>query len=501
MIDRIKGYFEFEKHGADLRTEVMGGVTTFMTMAYIIFVNPIILSNHEIGAGMDFNGVMMATCLGSAVATLVMALVARYPIALAPGMGLNAFFSFEIVKGFGVPWQTALGMVFVAGVIFLLLTFFRIREMLINAVPDTLKHSIAAGIGLFIAFIGLQHAGLVRGSPATLVELGDLSSPAVLISLASIAATAVMLVAGVRGAILWGILAAGALGLLFGEIRPADNMALPTLRPFQWQALVLVLIFFGTGLGLHWKKIWGAFGMGAVAAITAGLIAGWIKLGAGSIVARPPSMAAVAFKLDVVGAFSHWQWFFLALALLFFALFDTVGTLIGVSEQAGFIKDGKLPRATQALAADACGTIAGSLFGTSTVTCYIESAAGVAAGARTGLASVVTALLFLAAMFFAPLANILSVGMVTAPALIIVGCMMMAGIAKIPWRDYAEAVPAFLTMMLMPLTFSISRGLVAGFISWPLLMAASGRARQVHAFMYVLAAVLAVAVALSYVIL
>jgi AGZA family xanthine/uracil permease-like MFS transporter len=500
MLAKVRAYFNFEVSGTDFRTEVMGGVTTFMTMAYIIFVNPIILSDPEIGAGMDFNSVMVATCLASALATLVMALAARYPIALAPGMGLNAFFSFEIVRGFGVPWPTALGMVFVAGLIFLALTFLKVREMLINAIPESLKQAIAAGIGLFIAFIGLQHAGLVQPHPNTIVQLGNLSSSTALISIVGVAATSFMLVARVRGAILWGILISGILGLLFGVIEPTENMVIPTLRPFTWQALALILLVAVIAVPLRLKKIWGAVGIAVVLAVVVGLLAGWIKSGPGSLVSYPPPISPTAFKLDILNVFSHWEWIFLMLALLFFDLFDTVGTLIGVSEQAGFMKDGKLPRATQALSADAIGTVGGALLGTSTTTSYIESAAGVAAGARTGFASVVTALLFLVAIFFSPLANLLSVGMVTAPALIVVGCMMMSGIARIPWRDYSEAVPAFLTMVLMPLSFSISRGLVAGFITWPLLQMAKGRAREVHPFVYVLAAALLAAVVISYVV-
>lgn len=438
MVEKIKIYFDFKAEGTNFSIETVGGVTTFMTMAYIIFVNPSILS----AAGMDFDSVMTATCLASALATVIMALWARYPIALAPGMGLNAFFAFEIVKGYGVPWQTALGMVFIAGCLFLLLTALKFRQMLINAVPDTLKFSIAAGIGLFIAFIGLQHAGLVITDPATLVRMGDLSSPTVMISMAGLAATALMFAARIRGAVLWGIFVAGGLGIVFGEIRPEG---------FGWD----------------------------------------------SFISLTPTLSLTAFKLDVGSVFSHWKWIALTLALLFFDLFDTVGTLIGVSGQAGFLKDGKLPRATRALSADAVGTVAGSLLGTSTVTSYIESATGVAAGARTGFASLVTASLFLVAIFFSPLVSLFAKDFVTAPALIAVGALMMAGVAKVKWDDYAEAIPAFLTMILMPLTFSVSKGLVAGLISWPLLQIAAGRGRDVHPFAYGLAAALLIAVVVS----
>ncbi len=441
MIEKIKRFYRFEELGTGFRIEAMGGVTTFMTMAYIIFVNPGILK----AAGMDFEAVMAATCLASALATAVMALAARYPIALAPGMGLNAFFAFEIVAGHGVPWQTALGMVFVSGVIFLALSFLRVREMLVSIVPDALKMSISAGIGLFIAFIGLQHAGLVVDDPATLVALGDLRAPRAVIALVALAATVAMMAAGVKGAILHGIVVAGGLGVILGELE-----------------------FQGEGLG--------------------------------AVVSLTPDISATAFKLDVMGIFKSWEWIALTLALLFFDMFDTVGTLIGVSEQAGLMEDGKLPRANRAFMADAAGTVAGSFLGTSTVTSYIESAAGVAAGARTGFASLVTAALFLAAIFFSPLVSLLSEEFVTASALIVVGCFMMSSVRGIAWSDLSEALPAFLTMALMPLTFSISRGLAAGFIAWPLAQAASGKAKDVHPLLYLLAAVLLTAVVLSYIV-
>jgi len=440
MLDKVSSYFRLEQNNTDLRTEVIGGLTTFMTMAYIIFVNPKILAD----AGMDFGSVMVATCLAAGLGTAVMALLARYPIALAPGMGLNAFFAYEIVTGSGVKWETALGMVFISGVLFLALTFLKVREMLINAVPDSLKHAISAGIGLFIAFIGLQHAGMVADDPATLVKMGDLTAAPTLIALLGLAATLAMMVAGVKGAILWGIVISGVLGLLTGRIAPQ-----------------------GEGLA--------------------------------AVISLKPSLEATAFKLDILGVFKSWKLVALCLAFLFFDLFDTIGTLIGVSARAGFLKDGKLPRATQALTADALGTISGSLMGTSTTTSYIESATGIAAGARTGLASLVTAALFLVAILFSPLVSMFAQEFVTAPALIVVGFLMMGSVARISWKDTAEALPAFLTITLMPLTFSISRGLVAGFISWPLMQLAAGRGRQVHAFMWVLAGLLLAAVVMSYI--
>jgi len=305
MLDKVREFFGFEENKTTFRSEVAGGVTTFMTMAYIIFVNPDILSK----AGMDFNSVMVATCLAAALATAIMALTARYPIALAPGMGLNAFFAFEICLAYGAPWQTALGMVFVSGVIFVILTFLHVREALINAIPSSLKHSIAAGIGLFIAFIGLQHAGLVAADKFTLVTMGDLTSKTTLISMAALLATVIMLAAGVRGAILWGIFIAGGLGLVFGAISIPQEVAQAGAEAA--------------------KKSW-------------------------SPVAFPPSIAPTFFQLDVLSVFTSWKLIALCLALLFFDLFDTLGTLIGVSEQAGFLdEDGKLPRVNRALFADA----------------------------------------------------------------------------------------------------------------------------------------------------
>jgi AGZA family xanthine/uracil permease-like MFS transporter len=472
----------------------MGGITTFMTMAYIVIVNPGILA----AAGMDKDAVMMATCLATALTTIVMGLFARYPIALAPGMGLNAFFAFEICGAYKVPWPVALGMVFLSGFLFLSLGFFRVRTMLIGVIPDSLKHAIAAGIGLFIAFIGLQHAGLVVKDEVTLVRIGDLSSVPVLISIASLAAVTAMLAAGVRGAVLHGIFIAGGLGLLFGEIKP-ENMTVPTLLPFQWGAVVLLAVLALSWVGFRLLKRKSPLVLAALVTIVAGIVAGWIRFRPGAVISWPPSMAPTAFKLDIVGVFAHWEWVALCFVFLFFDLFDTVGTLVGVSEQAGFMKDGQLARAPQAFASDAIGTVIGSLAGTSTVTSYIESAAGVAAGARTGFANLITAALFLLAMFFSPLVGMLAVGMVTAPALIVVGGMMMASVAKVPWRDPAEAAPAFLTMILMPLTFSISRGLTAGFILYPLTQLAAGRGRQVHPFLYVLGGLLLVGVALSFI--
>jgi len=430
MFERV---FRLREHNTTPRIELVAGATTFMTMAYIMFVNPAILSDPR-GAGMDFGAVMAATCVSSAVATLLMGFLANYPIALAPGMGLNAFFSFVICGQMGVPWQVALGMVFIEGIIFTALSLLKIREEIVNAVPASLKLAAAGGIGLFIAFIGLKDGGIVKADPATLVGLGDLHSPPTLLALFGLAVTAVLVAAKVRGALFWGILVTGVAGLLTGLVRFSGVAAVPAMGPT------------------------------------------FLKM-------RPLEALRVEYLTPIF-------------VLLFFDLFDTVGTLVGIGTQGGFMKDGKLPRAGQALLSDAIGTVAGAVCGTSTVTSYIESAAGVGVGGRTGLANVFTAGLFLVALFFAPLAQMFGGGCaapgglllhpVTAPALVIVGCLMMQCVAQIRWSDYSEAIPAFLTMIVMPLT-NISHGLAIGFVSYAAVKALSGRWKDVHWLVYCLA--------------
>ncbi len=418
----LERWFKLAELGTDVRTEVLAGVTTFMTMAYIIVVQPTVLQ----AAGMDFGAVLVATCLSSALATVLMAFLANYPIALAPAMGHNFFFTYTVVVGMQVPWQVALGAVFISGSLFILLSFFGLREAIIHAVPESLKQAIAVGIGLLIALVGLEWAGLVVDAPGTLVGLGDLTNPPTLVALFGLCTMSLLLVLGVKGAILWGIGASTVVGLFAGLVR--------------YQGLVSL----------------------------------------------PPSLAPTFAQLEIAGAFD------LGLVTVIFVfflldLFDTVGTLIGVSQQAGFLKDGTLPRARGALLADAFGTVGGSLFGTSTVTSYIESAAGVSAGARSGLANLVTAALFLASLFFFPLVRMIGGGYqapgggvlypIAAPALIIVGSLMVSNVKHIPWGDYSEAIPAFLTMIMMPLAFSITEGIAFGFISFVFLKAV---ARQWH---------------------
>lgn len=440
--DMLEKLFKLKEHGTTVKTEVMAGVTTFMTMAYIIFVQPAILSQ----CGMDFNAVMVATCLASALACFVMALLANYPIALAPAMGHNVYFAFVacplIASLLGdtaavKPWQVALGAVFISGAVFIGFSFLGIREKIIKAVPPSLRHAIAVGIGLMIALVGFEWSGITTANPSIYISMGKLNSPPVLLSLFGLAVISVLLVLRVRGAILFGIAAGTAAGWLFGLVK-YQGIASPV-----------------------------------------------------------PSLAPTFFKLSFTGALSLG---FLELIFVFFFLdlFDTIGTLIGVGEKAGFIKDDHLPRAQQALLSDATATVAGAVLGTSTVTSYVESAAGVSQGGRTGLTSMVTGLLMLAALFFKPLVAMIGSGYqtaegvflypVVAPALIVVGCMMMSSVKKIPWDDYCEAIPAFLTIVVMPFCgFSITEGIAFGFISYALLKIVAGRGREVHPLLFLFA--------------
>jgi AGZA family xanthine/uracil permease-like MFS transporter len=431
-MSRLERRFALAAHGTTVRTEVAAGLTTFLTMAYIIFVQPAVLG----AAGMDFGAVLTATCLSAALATTLMALLANYPIAVAPAMGHNFFFVYSVVLAMHVPWQVALGAVAIAGTIFVLTAGVGLRERLITAIPASLKHAIAAGIGLLIAMIGLEWAGIVVAAPGTLVTLGSLHAAPTLVALGALALTAVLLARGVPGAFLWGILAATLAGAPLGLVR------------FQ------------------------------------------------GLAGPPPSLAPTLFHLDLAGALAPGM---LAVVLVFFllALFDSVGTLVAVGEQAGLMREGTLPRAREALLADAIGTVAGALLGTSTVTAFIESGAGVAAGGRTGLAALVTAGCFLLSLFFYPLVRAVGGGVVAggttlypviAAPLVLVGTMMIGGLRHVPWDDPTESIPAFLTMILMPLAASITEGVAFGLIAYALLKVATGRGRDVHALVYVFAA-------------
>ncbi len=423
--------FALAANGTTVRTEVLAGLTTFLTMAYIVFVQPAVLS----AAGMDFGAVLVATCLATAFATTLMALLANYPIAVAPAMGHNFFFAYSVVLAMKVPWQVALGAVAIAGTIFVLTAGIGLREHLILAIPESLKHAIGAGIGLLIATVGLQWAGLIVGAPGTLVTLGDLHSPVVLLALGSLGFTSILLARRVPGAFLWGILASALAGLPLGIV-----------------------------------KYQGVFG-------------------------APPSLRPTLLQLDIVGAFAP-AMFTVILVFFLLALFDSVGTLVGVGQQAGLMRGGTLPRARQALLADALGTVAGAALGTSTVTAYIESGAGVAAGGRTGLASLVTAALFLVSLFIYPLVRMVgggyAVGQTTfypliATPLILVGTLMLGGLRHVPWDDPTEAIPVFLTLIMMPLSVSITEGVAFGVIAYVVLKVATGRRAEVHGLLYVFA--------------
>jgi len=398
----------------------VGGVTTFMTMAYIVVINPQILAQ----AGMPADGVVFATCISAAVASLVMGLYANYPIAMAPGMSLNAYFTYSVCLGMGIPWRTALGVVFLSGVLFVLLTITRVREQIVNGIPNCLKHSTAAGIGMFIAFVGLRNAKLVVANPATFVGIGSLSLPEVQVACFGLVFTLVLMARKVNGAILIGI--AGT--MLFGILR---------------------------GL-THWPTAWLSM----------------------------PHPGGTFLQLDLRAAV-HLGLFEIVFAFLFVDLFDNVGTLVGVCEQGGFVKDGRIPRVGRALLADGVGTVFGALTGTSTVTSYIESASGVAAGARTGLSNVFVALLFLMAVFFSPIAGAIP-AFATAPALVLVGALMTQSISHVAWGDFTEAFPAFLTMLTMPLTFSIATGLSLGVIGYTVVKVGTGRYREVSIVLWIL---------------
>jgi adenine/guanine/hypoxanthine permease len=420
---RLESYFEFAPLGATWKTEIMAGFTTFMTMAYIVFVNPAIL--HE--TGMPLAAVTAATCLSAAVGSFLMGGFARYPIALAPGMGLNAYFTYTVVKGMGVAWPAALGAVFISGVAFLLLTLVGVRQLIISAIPTELYAAVAAGVGLFIALVGFRNSGIIVPNASTTVALGNLHDKSTALALVGLVLIASLLAWRVRAAMLIGILATTALGLLTGVAR--------------WTPQAY----------------------------------------------RLSDLSATAFKLDLA---STWRLGFLEIVFvfLFIDLFDNVGTLVAVGQKANlFDKAHRIPRVNRILLSDASATIVGSLSGTSTVVSYIESAAGVAAGGRTGVTAIVTGLLFVAALFMAPVVGAIPTA-ATAPALIVVGSLMISAVAEIEWADPEIALPAFLTITTIPLTFSIANGLAFGFTAFALLKIARGKFRQVSWFVYVLTA-------------
>lgn len=412
--------FKLKENNTKVQTEFTAGITTFLTMAYIIIVNPAILS----GAGVPFEQVFMATIISAVIGTLMMGLFANYPIAIAPGMGLNAYFA-TVVATQGLSYQVVFGAVFLAGILFVLLSLTNLRETLINKIPDSLKFGITAGIGLFIAFVGLKNAGIVVPNEANITGLGDLTDPMVMLTIFGLFLTLIFYVLNIRGALFWGMVITGIIAAFTGQLE-----------------------FEG-------------------------------------VVSAPP--APVFFDLDIAGVFSHGL-YTVIIAFLLVTLFDTTGTIIGVAEQGGFMKKGKLPRSKQALMADATATTAGAMFGTSPSTAYIESTAGVAAGGRTGLTSLIVAALFAVSIFFTPIISaVANVPAITSPVLIIVGSFMMQGLAKVDWRSFDEAFPAFITLLAMPFTASIATGIAVGFITYPLMKLAKGKGKEVHWLIYVFA--------------
>jgi len=430
MLDRL---FKLSERRTTPGREALAGFTTFMTMSYIIFVQPAVLG----AAGMDPGAVMTATCLSAAIGTVLMAVLANYPIALAPAMGHNFYFTYIVVLTLGYTWQEALGAVFIAGIIFILFSTVGLRETLMNALPDCLKNGIPVGIGLLIALVGLEWSGIVAGHPVTYVTLGDLKSTPTLLSIFGLIVISVLLGLRIRAAILLGIAATAAAGLIVGIIE-----------------------FKG-------------------------------------VLSSPPSLEPTLFKLHIPNIFKDPGLITVIFIFFFLDLFDTIGSLIGVSQQAGLMKDGKLPKAREALLSDAVATSAGALLGTSTITSYIESASGISAGGRTGLTNIVVAVLFILAIFLNPLVQMIGSGYsagggitlypVIAPVLIIVGSMMFKNIVNVDWDDYTESIPAFLTLVMMPLAFSITEGISFGVISYVLLKVITGRGRQVHWLIYIFA--------------
>lgn len=418
----LERYFQLSAHGTNVRTEIMAGVTTFLTMAYIIFVNPDILS----AAGMPRDSVFVATCLAAALGSAIMGLYANYPIALAPGMGLNAYFAFAVVKGMGFTWQAALGAVLISGILFIIVSLFRVREAIVNSIPRSLKFAISAGIGLFLAIIGLKNAGIITAHPATLLTLGDLHSPSTLLAVVGFVLIVALEQRKVPGAIIIGILSITVISMLLG------------LTPFA------------------------------------------------GIIAPPPSIAPTFMQLDISGALNAGL---VTVVMTFFMveLFDASGTLIGVCHRAGLLDaEGKLPRLKKALLADSTAIAAGAFLGTSSTTAYIESAAGTSVGGRTGLTAVVVALLFIAAIVFAPLAGAVP-PFATAPALCYVAVLMVRGLAEIEWDDLTEAAPAVVTAISMPFTYSIAHGIAFGFITYAATKILAGRTRELHPMVAVIA--------------
>lgn len=421
----MEKYFKLKENKTDVKTEILAGITTFMTMVYILAVNPGMLSE----TGMDFGGVFTATALSAGVATLIMALYAKYPFALAPGMGLNAFFTYSVCIGMKQSWQFALTAVLVEGIIFILLSLLKVREAIFDLIPLSLKKAVSAGIGLFIALVGLKNAGIIVANEGTTIGLGDLTANASIVALLGLIVIAILYARNVKGALLIGIIIATIIGIPLG-----------------------------------------------VTTLTEGF----------KIFSLPPSLKDVAFKFVPFSEIMTKDFWIIVVTFLFVDIFDTVGTLAGVASKSGMLdKEGKLPRVSRALTADAVGTIFGACMGTSTVTTFVESSAGVAAGGRTGLTSVTTGIMFILALFIAPLFAIIPAA-ATAPVLVVVGVFMMSAVMEINWHDLTEAVPAFLTIAMMPFAYSIAEGIVFGIVSYTLIKTFTGKAKDVSALMWVL---------------
>ena len=421
-MEQLKKYFLFEERGTNLRTEILAGITTFLSMMYIVIVNPSVLS----AGGMDFEGVYIATIIATVTGTLIMGIAAKYPIAIAPGLGINAYVAFTVILTQGFSWQQALGAAAVASGIFIVLSVTTFREMFINSIPESLKKSIAAGIGLFITLIGLRSGHVVTGSEATMVALGDFNDPTMLLTLAGLFITMILVVMDVKGAIF--------IGMVFTAIV--------------------------SGVLGYWTMPETIFSM------PSGFDKTFLQLSFADI----PSMSMVIFTILLV------------------TLFDTTGTMLGIGQQAGLIKDGKFPHLKSALLADSVGSFVAALTGSSPTSAYVESGTGVSAGGRTGFVAVVVAILFVCLLFFQPLAAaVAQIPAITAPALILTGCYMVAGVVRINWQDYTEAFPAFLTMTLMPFTYSITNGVGAGMVAYVVLKVAAGQWRQIHPLMFIMA--------------
>lgn len=431
MVELLQKIFKLKESNTNIHTEAMAGTTTFLTMSYIIFVQPAVLSS----CGMDFGSVMVATCISSAIACIITAILANYPIAQGPAMGHNFYFAFTVcgpiaAGGMGYPWQIALGANLISGMIFVLLSFFGLREFVTSVIPESLKNAIAVGIGLLIALVGFEYGGIIIDAPGTLVGLGNPQYPEVWLSLFGVMAIGAMVALKIRGAILYGIIATTLVGIPLGIVK------------YQ------------------------------------------------GIISMPPSVEPTLLKCDPIQLFTEPGFISVLFVLFFLDLFDSIGTVVGVGEQGGFYKNGKIPRVKQVLLADALGTVVGSLFGTSTVSSYIESSAGIQAGGRTGLANIFTALLLLLSLLFYPLIQMIGGGYqaasgnylypIIAPALIVVGSMMIFNVRKIHWEDPTEALPSFLTLAIIPFSMSITEGLAFGFISYSLLKLITGKVRETH---------------------